>query len=308
MIGHIGGLKEKIDAAAKAGLKKVLIPQGDRFLKSGNRTLDMAKYGEAYGIQVTEVADLVDAMRHFTGKNYSSRKESPVVSTEYSKTMKSLADKLCNKTMEIASTAMSRKEHNISAEVIESEKNAINLSERANDALGNGAYYAAASYCFGANVRYEYVGMLLSNYTDEEIRSTVERYRHEIRQFELPKYVTLTDIQTYSLVKERLEEAEDSLNLTLETLGTRKEEALFNLAYAIHRIESARSWAQFFGKGIEKLKLGESELQDICLTKLAEAEERYEYVQIYLPTALTRTRAELNRAHTDRESGSYEMC
>ncbi len=46
IVGPVGGLKEKIDAASEIEIKKVLIPAGTRFSKEkNNKTIDLVEYG-----------------------------------------------------------------------------------------------------------------------------------------------------------------------------------------------------------------------------------------------------------------------
>src|SRR3989338_167888 len=40
IIGPVGGIKEKIDAAKEAGLRKVLIPEGERFIKEDRKVIE----------------------------------------------------------------------------------------------------------------------------------------------------------------------------------------------------------------------------------------------------------------------------
>ncbi|MBI2143506.1 hypothetical protein HYU20_04170 [Candidatus Woesearchaeota archaeon] len=82
LIGNVGGLKEKIAAAAKEGLKVVLIPSGERFIKTGranststSKTLDLVEYGKSLGVEVAEVSDIREALFYLTGKTYQHAKD-----------------------------------------------------------------------------------------------------------------------------------------------------------------------------------------------------------------------------------------
>ncbi len=75
LVGPIGGLKAKIDAAKKQNIKKVLIPIGERFsdedflniTNSTNKT-DIFEYGKELGIEIKEVSNLNSVIYEFTGK------------------------------------------------------------------------------------------------------------------------------------------------------------------------------------------------------------------------------------------------
>lgn len=69
-IGPVGGLSQKIDAAAAAGLKLVLIPAGQRTdtdLRTGE-TVDAIERGRLKDIEVVEVEDVTEAYARLTGR------------------------------------------------------------------------------------------------------------------------------------------------------------------------------------------------------------------------------------------------
>lgn len=69
-IGPIGGIPQKLDGAARAGKKLVLIPLGQRFDRD-RRTganVDSVDRGQRLGIEVREVGDIYEAYEALTGK------------------------------------------------------------------------------------------------------------------------------------------------------------------------------------------------------------------------------------------------
>ena len=68
LIGPVGGLKAKIEAAKSAGLKQVLIPAGEVVARIGNETVDLKNLSAQLEIEIIEVSALSDAVWHFTGK------------------------------------------------------------------------------------------------------------------------------------------------------------------------------------------------------------------------------------------------
>lgn len=82
-IGKVGGLKEKIEAAAQAGFKVFLIPAGQRIYRFSvieeqhigpfiirrvtEREIDLYMYGESLGIRVIEVSNIKKALEYFIG-------------------------------------------------------------------------------------------------------------------------------------------------------------------------------------------------------------------------------------------------
>ena len=97
LIGPVGGLKAKIEAAKKTGLNKVLIPAGEIIAKVGNTTVDLQNLSKALDIEVVEVSTLSEAVKQFTGKEIEQRYKKIEISDDYKETMKSLAKGLCDR-------------------------------------------------------------------------------------------------------------------------------------------------------------------------------------------------------------------
>ncbi len=70
MIGPVGGIPFKIEGAAKAGKKTVLIPVHDRFEfdPRTKKPVDLIAHGEQLGVKVIPVNDIWSAYLHFTDK------------------------------------------------------------------------------------------------------------------------------------------------------------------------------------------------------------------------------------------------
>ncbi len=69
-IGPVGGIPHKIDGAAKAGKKLVLIPAGQRYDYDTNlkRQVDLVEVGKKKGVEVRQVASVFEAYEILTGK------------------------------------------------------------------------------------------------------------------------------------------------------------------------------------------------------------------------------------------------
>ncbi len=295
-IGFVGGLKEKIDAAAGMGLEKVLVASADIDVKINNETMNLTSYAYEKGIELVEVISLGEAVYEFTGKYAPAIIENITIDPNYNLIMKQLAIMLCNK-------SSSLKKELTGLNTTEPD----NLTKKGYSAIGNEKYYTGASYCFGAN--YKYTTLLLQNLTKEEIKEKIALTKAEIEQFNLTKeeIKTITDLQAYMIVKNRLAEAADYLNRSLENINNTNE-SISDLAYGIERIFSAESWTRFFGKGEKELKLDERILKSACLNKIAEAEERYSYAAIYLPTLVEDIKVKIDKASSNLENGEYELC
>jgi len=83
-IGAVGGVPHKIEGAAKAGKKLVLVPSGTRVQRDHNlkKDVDIIDHGKAKGVEVREVADLYAAYELLTGKELPrlARADAPEIS------------------------------------------------------------------------------------------------------------------------------------------------------------------------------------------------------------------------------------
>jgi hypothetical protein len=68
-VGPVGGIAHKLDGAAKAGKKLVLVPIGQRYDYDVNqeKLVDLVEAGQQLGIEVREVGTIFDAYEAFTG-------------------------------------------------------------------------------------------------------------------------------------------------------------------------------------------------------------------------------------------------
>jgi uncharacterized protein len=68
-VGWVGGIPDKIPPAAKSGMKRILIPVGQRLTPSETGDIaDVIKLGADNGSEVTEVRDVYEAYQTLTGK------------------------------------------------------------------------------------------------------------------------------------------------------------------------------------------------------------------------------------------------
>ncbi|MBI3051484.1 hypothetical protein HYY74_03425 [Candidatus Woesearchaeota archaeon] len=296
LVGPVGGLQEKITASPERGVKKVLIAKGQRYVKSGNAsnaTIDLVAVGKENGVQVIEVVDMREALYHFTGRQYIEEDAQLSIDESYAETMQKVAESLCNKSTQLMAGS--------------NDTSANNLTERGMLAIKIGQYYSAASYCFGANIRYKVLEN--ANLTQEQVRTRAGKVVEDSTLLEngLTRPKTVADVQSYATVKERLLDATDTANLTLQRLQENKtRDAIALLAYAEERVYSAQAWAQFIGKDGQRF---EPELiEKSCRSKLSEAEERYEYVKLFFPETLAGTRRDIDRAYDDLNAKRFELC
>ena len=149
------------------------------------------------------------------------------------------------------------------------------------------------------------------NLTDTEIIEKIYRVRGEIESFdaeiEEEELKTVTDLESYMTVKERLIEANEFVDPVQESFDSNNTN-LRNLAYAMERLNSAKSWAEFLNNKGKEFDFNNETIKNACMAKLSEVEERLQYVEIYLPQSLENTRKELEYAYKDRNEGNFELC
>ncbi|MBI2133163.1 hypothetical protein HYU11_00615 [Candidatus Woesearchaeota archaeon] len=300
LIGHVGGIKEKIEAASRSGIRKVLIPDGERF--SANNTLDLVEYGKDLGVQVIEVSDVGEAFFHLTGRELGHEQDGFGIDKSYSDTMSFLAATLCNKSDRFIGDFPDSSEDYDSA---------LNLTVKGKNALAESQFYSAASYCFGANVKFQYINLSSLINSTESLMPHVNRVISAVERMERekPRLETMTDLQSFISMKERLLEANDNANLSLRYMRqNRSKESIYALAYAEERVFSAMAWSSFFGKPGKKFVFDSEVLESSCRRKIAEAEERFEYSKLFIERGIPDTRQEINRAFEDLANGRFELC
>ncbi|MFH1849715.1 MAG: S16 family serine protease [archaeon] len=305
VVGSVSGVKAKIDAAHRSGLKKVLVPFGAS-AREGNSSDYLADYGRELGMEVVEVSDLSEVMLHFTGLPLPGRPGSIEINPTYLKTMEDISVILCNRTANL----IGRLE---GLSVNESMLNdTLNLSMRGTEAFAAGHYYSSASYCFGANVKLQYLLISARSGGDDiygSINQTVEMIAKFKKALDGQRLNTIMDLQAKMVVRERLGEAEDLVNGAIQNLmNNRSDAARYDLAYAYERLYSAKAWSNFFGKPGKGFDLNSDALKRSCMTKIAEAESRVRYVQLFFPGVLSRTGQSISQAGEYYDDADYELC
>ncbi|MBD3310185.1 hypothetical protein GF351_03120 [Candidatus Woesearchaeota archaeon] len=332
VIGPVGGLKAKIDAARQRNITKVLIPKGERFVRpeinltslnstnltaadilQRNKSLDLVEYGERIGIQIVEVATLDDALYQFSGKRIRDHEMDLEISEGYKDTMRQLAEQLCGKTNQLVKeyndlklNLTRMKEQNLS--VIEDQIN--NLSTKSSQAFEEQRYYSSASYCFGANVKARYSIYSLLDLSEERFVYISKLIEGRIEDFPEMEYQTITDLEASMIVRERLIDAKTSLKKAREDHDDNlTDSAFYNLAYASERLESADSWTAFLDHRGKQFVMDRSLIKKGCISKLSEAEERVQYVKLLFSESIIKeTSRTLQKAYEDLDNHDYELC
>ncbi|MFH1400775.1 MAG: S16 family serine protease, partial [Nanoarchaeota archaeon] len=293
LIGPVAGIKQKAMAAQRAGFKRVIVPS----LEIGRNETDNL----SLNVEIIPVISLEEALEVFTGKTFLEPTATVNRPAEYTERMRTIAHDLCGRATQLNDS--------LSPQLKDIEDNQYNLSvsrmSQARTALDQEAYYSAASLCFSANLQLR--NLQLSEKTADELRSyadnlldRIDETTAEIRTLPLN---TISDLQTYMIVAERLEEAKE--NLASEDPANYSHETV---AYAIERYNSAATWSQFFGMQGEALIVDQKTMQEGCLRKLSEAEDRLNYLGLFATQLVDPLRVRMKAAYTDYNRGNSALC
>ena len=306
LIGPVGSLKEKLDAASESGIKTVLIPAVQSAKQEDNET-DIMEYGDELGVEVVPVATLRDAVQELTGETFEEEEHEISVPESYSDVMTGVAQELCERVDIILGDINvfdleGKKE--IDLDQVNRQREILNFTEKGKAAFESGNHYSAASYCFGAGVKASALRYELEDLPEQERVEEAESLMKMIDEFDAQvegmDKKTITDLQTYMIVKERILEARQHL----ATGGNDSQ----TFGYVSERLNSAKAWSSFFGKGGAEYDLDEESLKASCSRILADVDERFQYLNLFFPGLLNDLKNNLITAHKHYETGEYALC
>lgn len=285
VIGPVGGLEHKLEAASEHGITSVFIPKGSRNLTFNDSAVSVDYFSKVYNISIVEAAEFGELLEHSLGVPFVVEHRDIEIDDRYADIMGDVAVQLCDRSSSFS---------------VDSDIGS-NYTSLAEDALKNGSFYSAASFCFRANVEFRReslrsgnvsIPLLVEGLSARISGSSIELLNRSIG--------SITDLQTYMAVMERLEESEGILeedNLSSD-----------DFAFAEERFHSALAWARFFDGGGERMRFDEESLKDSCVSKLSEAEERLNYISSVLDGSLTRTKEDISKARSYLFNENYIMC
>ena len=298
IIGPVGGVLEKIKAASLTGIELILIPKFSNLNES-----NITNTSEKYNVEVIEVSQIDDALEILSGIEFS--KDVPVdLDENYVKTMQSISKDLCVRARDLSLETY---------ETFGINNSAIRLYKRGNDSLRDGNYYSGASFCFGSGLSAQN-DKLMKEKMDEtmlsqRLNNTLARVE-EFQNFTNKKILkTLTDLEAKMVVTDRLSDARERIIKGIEYLDEgRINSSIYSLAYGIERLNSAHSWAVFFGKTGRAFDINNRVLRESCRQKISEVEERIQYVNTFIPKSADAAVASVAESYENYNSGEYETC
>ncbi|HII16940.1 TPA: hypothetical protein HA361_03430 [Candidatus Woesearchaeota archaeon] len=310
-VGPVGGVKAKIDAAARDGIATVLIPRGelivdDKSDNETNQTLNLSARAKGLGIIVKEVDNLEQVLEEFTG---ISQPKPPALAIDesYTKTMKELAAELCNRSDKLKEKVNGLNDRTNSTR--RGIENAQNLTASAQQAMERDDYYSAASFCYGANVRYSELILNLEGNQARGLRLKRNAIIKSLGDLDdaitKKEKMTITDLEAYMIVKDRLVEAATILRDINES---NINGSLGSLAYAGERVYSGYAWSKYLDGRGAKMAFNHDLLKSACQKKFSEAQEHIQYAHITTVLPLSGAEEELELARGFMDEGNYELC
>jgi len=305
LVGPVGSLKEKIDAAKEAGITKVIIPAVQAATKEKN--MSIVEYGNEQGVEVVPAATLSDALQYLTGMSIAKQDKEIEVPQGYTKLMEEVSKELCDRSLELIDeinvfNLTGKKKINF--DWVNRQKAIQNSTDQGMTAYNEGRTYSAASYCFGANVNAHSLLYEMKNLSTDEKKEEAKQLLDKINNFEKltdeKKKETITDLQTYMIVKERILEAKENLLTQGNTSNS--------LGYVNERLASAVAWSKFFGNGGEKYNINNESLKQSCSEILRDTEERFQYLNLFFPGLLTDLQKNLVTSNQYYLKGDYALC
>lgn len=332
-IGIVGGIPEKLHAASKQGIEKVIIPSWQPNMPEEQKEINVSVFqrnaslnistrnvtiidpddpefvAKQNSIELVKASHIEQVLEEFNIPLAEKIEGNISVPEDYTEIMKSISTQLCDRAGELSQMVESLSE-NTTALVLWNQSQFY--MQQAKAALEDADYYPAASFCFGASIRARYVRYIQENITAEELENRINLARKGIDKFkaELPSNIsTISDLQALMIVRERIRDAEFQHKNAIEALEANQTfDAAYNLAYVIERLNSAKQWAKFLGREGLDYNLDDQSLRDACLKMIDEAQMRKQYINIFFPINVQGIDKEIDEAYSLYKNGEYDQC
>ncbi|PIN75656.1 hypothetical protein COV18_02305 [Candidatus Woesearchaeota archaeon CG10_big_fil_rev_8_21_14_0_10_37_12] len=302
-VGPVGGLDIKLEAAQKNNLTKIFLPPGASEFEDNetNQTVNLMDVGKEVNVTVIEAATIFDILKELYGYEQNNTNGNLIINDEYTKIMRDVAYDLCDRTADLLKETGKINDTDLQ-----------NITVKAEENLKNGSFYSAASFCFRANTIYKQEWYKINSFSFEELKArakTVEENANAVKtELKNRDISTMTNLQTFMAVSERIDETLRMIELIKNVENETNERVGNTLGYVEERLFSAITWERFFENKTGNLIITEQKLQDSCIAKLSEAEERYNYVKTSIPEALTDSLEEFERIHNQIKNKEYITC
>jgi len=314
-VGPIGGTPQKIDAAHSVGATRFLIPKGQgtyietivERVKDGTwsrittrqETRSVYEYAEDnYGMEVVEVEDVNDALRYFTGFNFTQIETDGNITTEgYINAMKPLATTLLNNAgnlYENASNLLANSSiPNIYPLYFEEQIGNILLDaeyflEGSQGWYNQGLYYSSTSKSFNSLIDSRFVVYACEYFNADDgdqyiidlIDEVAEVFEEESEKAQNAEIEGAVSLQCVGAAQKRASEAysflsDASTDYQADPLG-----ALYNLARAMERSNSVGWWIDISTYFNNSGEISTSQLENLATEYIEDAQQATIYSRL----------------------------
>lgn len=341
-IGPVGGIPQKLQAAASAGAKVFLVPAGQEVVEETvpkqirigplimttveKRKVNVSQLGAELGVEVIEVSRIDDALSYMLGLKVE---RAPAMKPELPESVKEVlrnwvenylneSQKIRTEVQSVLSGLGTLSKRVISNLLSDSE----NYSFSARDELTKGNYYTAASLSFNSVVQAEYA-RALADYAargENAVNELMSRVDSKIKEvgklLNSTKPRDFSEVEAFIAAKARYYDATNSLKKAAQLisggsyLDSMDWGGIHWLAYAYWRADSANNWLKMqVASG--SMELDEERIKEVASVILYEAESVVSYSNSLLQDLgassdfLNRAYSDLNDASSAFSSGDY---
>ncbi|MEM4970043.1 MAG: S16 family serine protease [Sulfolobales archaeon] len=288
LIGPVGGVPEKVVAAASSGYKTILIPWGQsiypetRYVRQSigpisvirpvSVNINVSDLASRYGARVVEVASAEDLLELFTRGAYQAPKElmSPYISTGEESILKSSYGNFTQLQERSASSANQRIGSIRDRQLVSLINSLLTSSERyrneSSALFERGLYYPALSMIFTSYTLARYAENIAGVFTAQDattytknyisyVGSMLNSYRDLWRSLAYGKKgYSIEELYILPEIFRRLQDAEYSLNISTQLASSGNiVDSLYYASYAEARLRSIDTWLSLLGLGTDSM-------------------------------------------------------
>jgi len=317
-IGPIGGIPYKIGAAHSVGATRFLIPRGQgtytetvREIATDNGwtrivshpvTISVADYAmKNYGMEVDEVGDINDALRYFTGYNFSTPKSNHKITTEdYIDSMKPLAASLLDE---------ARNQYNNASDLFNNTKfpnylftdyknqvknfvqNAADLLGESENAYKQGFYYSSTSKSFQSLIDSRFVSYACGYFKSDDEQQYIISVLNEVTSFYNNKSIEaknakisgLISLQCVGAAQQRSSEANSYISDANTSYKSGDYlDMLYKLAFARERSNSVGWWIGIASHFSDVGNVSNTALENLAAEYIDDAQQADVYSNVIL--------------------------
>ena len=317
-IGPIGGIPYKIDAAASVGATRFLIPKGQgtytemvREITTENGwptivshpvTTNVADYAmKNYGIEVDEVGDINDALRYFTGYNFSAPESNHKITTEdYIDSMKPLATTLLDDARSQYENASDLLNNSIIPNRYPSyyRNHITDFLEEASDRLEESQkwydqklYYSSTSKSFQSLIDSRFVSYACEYFNSDDEHQYITSIFNEVTSFHDTKSEEAKNaeingaisLQCVGAAQQRASEADSYISEASDSYESKDYlDTLYKLAFAMERSRSVGWWIGIASHFNDTGEISSTTLENLATEYIEDAQQASVYSDVIL--------------------------